>query len=141
MTPVFCRCPWYLYARMRLAVTELTIALTSPRGRLGNGYKIWTLAFPKLSVSHTTIPLSLSSNALVQRPISATMSSESKYPKNMPYGQYVFATSSSTPLTCRALVNLGKSGLRVSKIILGCMTYGSPTWNAWSLVKRKQSNI
>jgi len=33
----------------------------------------------------------------------------------------------------RALVNLGKSGLRVSKIILGCMTYGSPEWQPWLL--------
>ncbi len=33
----------------------------------------------------------------------------------------------------RTLVNLGKSGLRVSKIILGCMTYGSPEWQPWLL--------
>ncbi|TRM56989.1 NADP-dependent oxidoreductase domain-containing protein [Schizophyllum amplum] len=30
-------------------------------------------------------------------------------------------------------VRLGKSGLKVSKIILGCMSYGSPEWDAWVL--------
>jgi len=30
-------------------------------------------------------------------------------------------------------VRLGKSGLKVSKIILGCMSYGSPEWQAWVL--------
>ena len=31
------------------------------------------------------------------------------------------------------LVRLGKSGLKVSKIILGCMSYGSPEWQSWVL--------
>ncbi|PIL26151.1 transporter [Ganoderma sinense ZZ0214-1] len=30
-------------------------------------------------------------------------------------------------------VRLGKSGLKVSKIILGCMSYGSPEWQNWVL--------
>lgn len=30
-------------------------------------------------------------------------------------------------------VRLGKSGLKVSRIILGCMSYGSPDWQAWVL--------
>ncbi|KZP13276.1 Aldo/keto reductase [Athelia psychrophila] len=30
-------------------------------------------------------------------------------------------------------VRLGKSGLKVSKIILGCMSYGSPEWQSWIL--------
>ncbi|TRM67382.1 NADP-dependent oxidoreductase domain-containing protein [Schizophyllum amplum] len=30
-------------------------------------------------------------------------------------------------------VRLGKSGLKVSKIILGCMTYGAPEWQGWVL--------
>jgi aryl-alcohol dehydrogenase (NADP+) len=30
-------------------------------------------------------------------------------------------------------VNLGRSGLKVSRICLGCMTYGSPTWREWVL--------
>lgn len=31
------------------------------------------------------------------------------------------------------LVRLGNSGLKVSKIILGCMTYGSSEWQGWVL--------
>jgi aryl-alcohol dehydrogenase-like predicted oxidoreductase len=31
------------------------------------------------------------------------------------------------------VVRLGKSGLKVSKIIMGCMTYGSPEWAKWIL--------
>ena len=30
-------------------------------------------------------------------------------------------------------VNLGRSGLKVSRICLGCMTYGSPEWRPWIL--------
>ena len=30
-------------------------------------------------------------------------------------------------------VCLGKSGLKVSRIILGCMSYGSPEWQPWVL--------
>lgn len=30
-------------------------------------------------------------------------------------------------------VRLGKSGLKVSKIILGCMSYGTPEWQPWVL--------
>ncbi|KAG9023913.1 hypothetical protein FRB95_012319 [Tulasnella sp. JGI-2019a] len=30
-------------------------------------------------------------------------------------------------------VRLGKSGLKVSKLILGCMSYGSPKWETWVL--------
>lgn len=30
-------------------------------------------------------------------------------------------------------VNLGNTGLRVSRICLGCMSYGSPAWRAWVL--------
>jgi len=31
------------------------------------------------------------------------------------------------------VVRLGKSGLRISKIILGCMSYGSPEAMEWVL--------
>ena len=31
------------------------------------------------------------------------------------------------------IVRLGNSGLKVSKIILGCMSYGSPEWQGWIL--------
>lgn len=30
-------------------------------------------------------------------------------------------------------VNLGRSGLKVSRICLGCMTYGTPDWRPWVL--------
>jgi 1-deoxyxylulose-5-phosphate synthase len=30
-------------------------------------------------------------------------------------------------------VNLGNTGLKVSRLCLGCMTYGSPTWRDWIL--------
>ena len=30
-------------------------------------------------------------------------------------------------------VNLGHSGLKVSRICLGMMTYGTPTWREWVL--------
>jgi len=30
-------------------------------------------------------------------------------------------------------VNLGRTGLKVSRICLGCMTYGSPAWREWVL--------
>jgi len=30
-------------------------------------------------------------------------------------------------------VRLGKSGLKVSRIILGCMSYGTPEWQPWVL--------
>jgi len=30
-------------------------------------------------------------------------------------------------------VRLGSSGLKVSKFILGCMSYGSPEWQSWVL--------
>ncbi|KDQ07839.1 hypothetical protein BOTBODRAFT_592934 [Botryobasidium botryosum FD-172 SS1] len=40
----------------------------------------------------------------------------------------------STPLVKKMpYVNLGKSGLKVSKIILGTMQYGSPEWQGWVL--------
>ena len=29
--------------------------------------------------------------------------------------------------------NLGKTGLKVSRICLGCMTYGDPQWRPWIL--------
>ncbi len=39
----------------------------------------------------------------------------------------------SDPLLILPLVRLGNSGLRVSKIILGCMSYGDPGWQDWLL--------
>ena len=31
------------------------------------------------------------------------------------------------------LARLGKSGLKVSRIALGCMSYGNPEWRKWML--------
>ncbi|KAG8929104.1 hypothetical protein FRC01_004868 [Tulasnella sp. 417] len=42
-------------------------------------------------------------------------------------------TSTATPLSTVPYVRLGKSGLKVSKLILGCMTYGSSQWAPWVL--------
>lgn len=36
-------------------------------------------------------------------------------------------------------VRLGKSGLRVSKIVLGCMSYGSPDWKGSWVLGEKES--
>ena len=30
-------------------------------------------------------------------------------------------------------VRLGRTGLKVSRLLLGCMTYGDPKWSAWVL--------
>ena len=30
-------------------------------------------------------------------------------------------------------MRLGNSGLKISKIILGCMSYGDPRWQEWVL--------
>jgi len=35
--------------------------------------------------------------------------------------------------TIPLIVRLGSSGLKVSKIILGCMSYGTPEWQPWVL--------
>ncbi|PAV15225.1 Aldo keto reductase [Pyrrhoderma noxium] len=47
-------------------------------------------------------------------------------------------SSTSTQLapvrnTTMPYVNLGSSGLRISRIILGCMSYGSKRWQEWNL--------
>ncbi|KAJ8514443.1 hypothetical protein ONZ45_g8012 [Pleurotus djamor] len=34
-------------------------------------------------------------------------------------------------------VRLGKSGLKVSKVILGCMSYGTPDWQGWVLPEKE----
>ncbi|AFR98147.1 aryl-alcohol dehydrogenase [Cryptococcus neoformans] len=34
-------------------------------------------------------------------------------------------------------VRLGKSGLKISKIILGCMSYGDPEWHEWVLREKE----
>lgn len=34
--------------------------------------------------------------------------------------------------------NLGKSGLKISNIIIGCMTYGSKNWDSWVMEDKKE---
>ena len=57
----------------------------------------------------------------------------------MPYGTSIFLVFlsitrlSETRTDNDDVVRLGKSGLKVSRIILGCMSYGSPEWQAWVL--------
>ena len=34
---------------------------------------------------------------------------------------------------CLGKVRLGNSGLKVSRLILGCMSYGSKSWQEWVL--------
>jgi len=43
------------------------------------------------------------------------------------------STTLNKPNAKMQYVRLGQSGLKVSKIILGCMTYGTPQWQEWVL--------
>ena len=54
--------------------------------------------------------------------------------KDMPYGPTYLPVSLVRLLISRTIiVRLGKSGLKVSRIILGCMSYGSPEQQTWVL--------
>ena len=44
-------------------------------------------------------------------------------------------------LNIDVLVRLGKSGLKVSRIILGCMSYGTPEWEKWVLPEEESIKI
>lgn len=61
------------------------------------------------------------------------MSSEQQLTKRaMPYGSLTLHRclgDCSSPIAVR----IGKSGLKVSKIILGTMQYGSSQWQSWVL--------
>lgn len=43
------------------------------------------------------------------------------------------ATNGSTEKPTMQYKNLGSSGLKVSKVIVGAMSYGSPDWQEWIL--------
>jgi hypothetical protein len=45
---------------------------------------------------------------------------------------------SSLNATHASLVRLGSSGLTISRIILGCMSYGDPGWESW-ILKEEES--
>jgi predicted oxidoreductase len=49
----------------------------------------------------------------------------------MPYGSDGPHTNRLHFPDLRVTVRLGKSGLKISRIILGCMSYGSPEWQGW----------
>ena len=53
----------------------------------------------------------------------------------MPYGMLFWHAITIMPFYHADLliVRLGNSGLKVSKIILGTMSYGDPEWNEWAL--------
>ena len=58
--------------------------------------------------------------------------------RRVPYGKSDIPAARvrhDLPITIRFiyLVRLGKSGLKVSRIILGCMSYGTPEWQRWVL--------
>jgi hypothetical protein len=53
--------------------------------------------------------------------------------RDMPYGPFFCPFPLHVVLIHEYLVRLGKSGLKVSRIILGCMTYGSTDWGEWVL--------
>ncbi|KAG8909641.1 hypothetical protein FRC00_009744 [Tulasnella sp. 408] len=42
-------------------------------------------------------------------------------------------SAAEVPSTNMSYIRLGKSGLKVSRLILGCMSYGSPNWQGWVL--------
>ncbi len=50
----------------------------------------------------------------------------------MKYGAHLAALSLILTLLA-LLVRLGSSGLKVSKLILGCMSYGNPGYQSWIL--------
>ena len=53
--------------------------------------------------------------------------------KGMPYGMCFHVLLFETRLMLGSSVRLGNSGLKVSRIILGCMSYGTPEWEKWVL--------
>jgi hypothetical protein len=56
--------------------------------------------------------------------------------KNMPYGMYALCVyvQSSELTSIFVLVRLGNSGLKISKIVLGCMSYGDPRWLGYNWI-------
>ena len=57
--------------------------------------------------------------------------------KRIPYGMVSPGSLISLFLTRMAAVRLGKSGLKVSRIILGMLSYGDPRWMSWLLGEKE----
>ncbi|KAK0240810.1 hypothetical protein EDD85DRAFT_947915 [Armillaria nabsnona] len=55
------------------------------------------------------------------------------------YVPLITATMTSPANTNMDYVTLGSSGLKISKIILGCAVYGSPDWFSW--VQNEEESI
>lgn len=53
--------------------------------------------------------------------------------KKVPYGAYIGCPCVTDRQPAPLIVRLGNSGLKVSKIILGCMQYGHKGWQEWVL--------
>src|SRR5581483_5383889 len=54
-------------------------------------------------------------------------------PLFIPHTPYAWHTERSPPPDNMDYVNLGKSGLKVSRLCLGAMSYGSSKWRPWIL--------
>jgi len=52
--------------------------------------------------------------------------------RRVPYGMQVVTIGYTLHLSIPP-VRLGNSGLKISKIVLGCMSYGSSQWQGWVL--------
>ena len=61
--------------------------------------------------------------------------------KGMPYGMCFHVLLFETRLMLGSSVRLGNSGLKVSRIILGCMSYGTPEWEKWVLGEEESLKI
>lgn len=48
------------------------------------------------------------------------------------------ASTESSETTLVSWKNLGKSGLKISNIIIGCMGYGTKKWESWVLDDKKE---
>ena len=62
----------------------------------------------------------------------------------MQYGEHASRSFSESPAAsvdlCACVVRLGNSGLKVSKIILGTMQYGSKAWEGWVIDDQEEVN-
>jgi hypothetical protein len=58
--------------------------------------------------------------------------------QKMEYGSFRFLLL--VPVLMLLPVRLGQSGLKISKIVLGCMSYGNPKWGgSWVLEEEEAS--
>lgn len=55
----------------------------------------------------------------------------------MPYGKLEVTLPIASLTQAANVVRLGKSGLKVSRIILGCMSYGNKSWQGWLLEEKE----